>query len=87
MCEWGTDTTLRVPISAACSYTGEFRWANKAVDSCIAKYVQALNDAGLYTSGCCCGHGITDGFIGLHDGTILTITKIDPLDAVCAPKE
>lgn len=87
MCDWGTNITLRVPIPANVSHTGKFRWANKAVDSCIAKYVQALNDAGLYTGGCCCGHGKHDGFIGLHDGTILTITRIDPKIAVCTPEE
>lgn len=78
MCKWGTDTILRVPIHADDSYTGEFRWDNKPVDSCIADIVQALNDAGIYTRGCCCGHGKEDGFIGLHDGRLLTIRT--PLD-------
>ncbi len=87
MCKWGTDVELLVPIPASCSYTGAFRWAKKAVDRCIAPYVKALNDAGLYTGGCCCGHGEYDGFIGLHDGTILTITKIDPKDAICVKSD
>ncbi len=84
MCNWGENVNLLVPISAEASYTGEFRWAVKGIDQCIAPYVKALNDAGLYTGGCCCGHGEYDGFIGLHDGTIVTLTKINPADAICA---
>ena len=30
------------------------------VDSCIADEVQSLNDYGVITYGCCCGHGKTD---------------------------
>ncbi len=87
MCDWGTDVVLNVPVSAKVSRTGKFRWTNKAVDSCIAKYVQALNDAGLYTDGSCCGHGEYNGYIGLHDGTMLTISKIDTDMIVCGIKE
>ena len=68
MCEWGTNVNLIVPIPAHLSYTGKFRWDEKAVDSCIADIVQALNDAGIYTANCCCGHGECDGVITLHDG-------------------
>lgn len=28
------------------------------VDACIAKEVQLLNDQGIITLGCCCGHGL-----------------------------
>ncbi len=48
---------LLVPIPANLSHTGVFRWDTKPVDSCIADTVQRLNRAGIYTSGCCCGHG------------------------------
>ena len=30
------------------------------VDECIANEVQMLNDAGVITYGCCCGHGKSD---------------------------
>lgn len=43
------------------------------VDSCIAPIVKALNDAGITTEGCCCGHGKTTGHITLTDGRILGI--------------
>ena len=48
-------------------------WELKSVDRCIAPVVQALNDAGIYTSGCCCGHGEREGSILLHDGRELIV--------------
>ena len=73
MCDWGTDVVLRVPIPASCSHTGEFRWDEKPVDSCLAPMVAVLNAAGVYTGGSCCGHGKTQGYISLHDGRVLVI--------------
>ena len=73
MCKQGNDILLNVPIPAHLSHTGEFRWDVKAIDSCIAPIVDALNKAGIYTSGCCCGHGESDGDIILHDGRTLVI--------------
>lgn len=76
MCIWGDEVILRVPMPAALSHTGEFRWAEKAVDHCIAPIVQALNDAGIYTANSCCGHGETEGTIHLHDGRVLRIERV-----------
>jgi hypothetical protein len=73
MCKHGKEVVLKVPVPAVLSSTGELRWDDKAVDSCIALIVQALNDAGIYTSGCCCGHGKSDGNIILHDGREIII--------------
>lgn len=75
MCEWGTHTDCLVPISSELSYTGEFRWAIKGIDSCIADIVNALNANGIYTSNSCCGHGKSDGVIFLHDGRELIIKQ------------
>jgi hypothetical protein len=77
MCEWGNDVILLVPIPAELSHTEQFRWDYKGVDSCIAPIIQALNDAGIYTSQSCCGHGKGDGRIDLHDGRILVIKSKD----------
>jgi hypothetical protein len=74
VCKYGSEVFLYVPIPAHLSHTGKFRWDWKAVDYCIAPLVQALNDAGIYTAGCCCGHGREDGNIILHDGRTLTIS-------------
>lgn len=73
MCKWGTDIFLWVPIPAELSYTGEFRWDYKGIDSCIAPLVQALNDAKIYTANSCCGHEKSDGQILLHDGRKIII--------------
>lgn len=77
MCQWGNDVPLLVPIHPEDSHTGQFRWAIKGIDSCIADLVQALNSAGLYTRTCCCGHGKADGNIELHDGRMLVIQRRD----------
>jgi len=68
MCKYGDEIILLVPIPAELSYTGEFRWAEKGIDRCIAPFIQALNSAGIYTANCCCGHGKEMGHILLHDG-------------------
>lgn len=73
MCNWGDTVDLIVPIPAELSHTGQFRWAIKPIDRCIANLVKALNGAGIYTAGCCCGHGKGDGSIILHDGRELII--------------
>lgn len=73
MCSHGTSTILRVNIPAHLSYSGEARWDDKPVDSCIAPIVDALNKAGILTSGCCCGHGKGPGEILLQDGRVLTL--------------
>jgi hypothetical protein len=73
MCEWGNEEKLLVPMPAELSHTGQFRWAIKGVDACIAPLVQALNEAGVYTANCCCGHGKAPGWIALHDGRHLLI--------------
>lgn len=73
MCEFGNDVILLVPIPANLSYTGQFRWDFKGIDSCIASVVKALNDAKIYTASSCCGHGKADGEIMLHDGRVIII--------------
>lgn len=75
MCKYGDTVTLRVPIPACLSHTGKFRWDDKPIDRCLAPLIQALNDAGIHTANCCCGHGKTDGSILLHDGRILIIRE------------
>lgn len=75
MCNYGDDVLLIVPVPAELSYTGEMRWDTKGIDRCIAPIVQALNNAGIYTSNCCCGHGKSDGSILLHDGRELVLKR------------
>ena len=77
MCKWGTDTNIMVRIPANISCTNKARLAIKGVDSCIADIVQALVMGGIWTTGCCCGHGKAPGAIGLEDGRTLIIFKDD----------
>jgi hypothetical protein len=48
------------------------------VDACIAPLVQAMNDRGVHTLGCCCGHGEVVGSIVFQDDD--GIAKIFYLD-------
>ena len=47
----------------------------KTIDACIAPIVQALNDTGLATRACCCGHGEHPGVISLMDGREVLIAR------------
>ena len=68
MCEWGTVTQVRLMRPKAVSGR-----THVLVDSCIASIVQALNDAGIETTGSCCGHGNRPGIISLFDGRELLV--------------
>ncbi len=68
MCQWGTTEVLEVTIPAHLSYTGEVRQKKVGIDSCIAPIIKALNDGGITTIACCCGHGKRPGSIILGDG-------------------
>lgn len=43
------------------------------VDQCLAPLITALNQAGLKTAACCCGHGRCFGSVMLKDGRELLI--------------
>ena len=77
MCTWGDDVEMLVPIPAYLSHTGEFRWDVKSVDRCLAPIIQALNERGIFTSNCCCGHGKGPGDIRFHDGQILNLPTLE----------
>ncbi|ALS22135.1 hypothetical protein [Paenibacillus naphthalenovorans] len=40
------------------------------VDECIADEIQWLNDMGVWTLGCCCGHGTGEKTILIHYSSI-----------------
>lgn len=80
MCVHGDTIDIRVPVPARCSHTGEFRWAVKPVDRCLARLVVALNAAGALTSGACCGHGKGPGSILLHDRTEIHVPQKEDSD-------
>lgn len=55
------------------SYTGKERWKDCQIDKCLVPLIKALNNVGIYTTCCCCGHGNTFGLISLADGRELLI--------------
>ena len=65
MCEWGTTTRINAyNTKLECErYVG--------VDSCIADFVQMLNDNDIETVASCCGHGNQPASIILRDDTWL----------------
>ncbi len=73
MCKWGDTTEVR--LCKPKRFSGKIF---VAVDSCIASIVQALNSAGIETTGSCCGHDKGRGSITLADGRELLITPCEP---------
>lgn len=64
VCRWGTSLMARLcepmPVSGRTSVP---------VDACISHLVSMLNEAGVKTTGSCCGHGKAEGSITYeHDG-------------------
>ena len=54
MCKYGTNKDVFLMKQKLFSGRREI-----AVDACIAPLVQVLNDHGIETIACCCGHGKT----------------------------
>jgi hypothetical protein len=77
MCEHGTTVDLLVPITADLAWEGELTWKIKPIDACIAPIVKALNEGGVLTRGCCCGHGVRRPEIILSDHTRLVLLDLD----------
>lgn len=63
-----------VTLPAHLSHTGKERRALKPIDYSIASLVGALNAGGIQTDSSCCGHGESEGWIGLRDGRALRIS-------------
>lgn len=55
MCQWGTTKLIQVIRRNHDDYPDGRH--EVGADACIADYVQAMNDKGIVTVGCCCGHG------------------------------
>jgi len=70
MCKKGNHVEMKVRVDIN---GGVIIFRQQPIDSCIAPLVKALNDAGIYTASCCCGHGEELGHIWLHDARVLVI--------------
>lgn len=64
MCKWGTHKEVFV-IRRNNPYI-EDGWHPMNVDVCIAADVQKMNDLGIITIGCCCGHAQYEAGIGVE---------------------
>ena len=67
MCKPGNTVEMELPV------VGEIRQGTAAIDKCIAPVIRALNDGGVITRGCCCGHGKVMGYIHLANGKYLGV--------------
>lgn len=86
MCKWGTDAMVRLAHPMPVSGRTEI-----AVDACLAPLVQMLNNYGVRTIGCCCGHGQAEGNVLYEqDGQQHTLTiprttgRVAPPPLVCS---
>jgi hypothetical protein len=80
MCESGNTIAVRVKIPADLSSTGQEKWRECKIDSCVASLVAALQAAGIDMRGSCCGHGKCEGDIHLQDGRALLILDRETAD-------
>lgn len=78
MCDHGDTVMRRVIVAPGASHTGKSYAKDVAIDRCIADLVDALNNAGILTANCCCGHGKGTGSIALHDGRWLWLMSEPP---------
>lgn len=77
---------LELTVPAELSSTGEAKQKMCGIDACIAPIVKALNDGGVQTIGCCCGHKRRPGDILLADGRVLIIaSSLDDAHKMEAP--
>jgi hypothetical protein len=51
-------------------------WHSIYVDECISNYVQKMNDEGIITVGCCCGHGERPPEVLISVESILLLEKL-----------
>ena len=67
MCKWGTDKEVALVKPKLFSKRTKIK-----VDACLAPLVQMLNDYGIETIACCCGHGkVTKSHIRISSQNIL----------------
>jgi len=75
MCKWGIDKEITLCKPLPISKKKKIK-----VDACIAPLVQALNDYGIETIACCCGHGKTGfSYIRIHPKNLLFTVFDDTL--------
>jgi hypothetical protein len=81
MCKWGDVVDVEVTIPSSLSHTGQAYQKIVEIDRCISGLVEVLNNIGMRTISCCCGHGKHRPCINLQDGRSIVICEApdDPL--------
>lgn len=46
------------------------------IDKCLEKEIEYLWDLGIKTTGCCCGHNVHKGFIGVYNEDIENMKEL-----------
>ena len=46
------------------------------IDKCLAEEIKRLWSLGIVTTGCCCGHGVRQGYIGVSDKDIPVMKRL-----------
>jgi hypothetical protein len=64
MGSYDNQTTLKMP-------NGQLM----GIDKCIAEEIKSLWSLGIKTTGCCCGHNIKEGYIGVIEKDIEIMKK------------
>ena len=67
---YGNQIELNRPYHMRGRCEGSLHPDTICVDACIADEINQLWDCGIRTTGCCCGHNKTPGFIGVIDDDI-----------------
>lgn len=74
MCQWGTTVTIYVIRRNNPDIPDG--WHPKGVDACIADYVQRMNEQGIVTTGCCCGHGKSPAWVTVDIGSLIQMLQL-----------
>ena len=80
MCKWDENTSMggeQVVLDLPAFVRPDKEKRTVSIDKCIVPVIEGLWDAGVYTLGCCCGHGKENPSVVLS-----TVCHIQPAMAV-----
>jgi len=52
------------------------KYKKVCIDKCLIEEIKYLWSLGIRTTGCCCGHNVLDGFIGVEFDDILKMKSL-----------
>ena len=84
MCKWGTRSKVSVIRRANPSIKDG--WHEIYVDSCLKSLIQEMNNHGIVTTNCCCGHGKGKGSVLIERGYEVIELKLSKLSKLSEKK-